>query len=258
MVEKNYRLGEYTGLGNFYRKYRKGYSKDILKLLLAHICFENKKEFNFVDVGSGTGIWTREVLEAGVKSAVCVEPNDDMRKNAIIWCEGLNVDFKKGSGEATGLNSNSADWITMASSFHWTNKDKSLPEFHRVLKEGGYLTLIWNPLLKKGDRTQEDIEKIIQDIVPEFDRGSRSKDDWREILTSTGHFKDVVEMRMVNYRKISTKEYIVTWEAVNHLQAIAGPERFNKIIEKMKEYLSGKDYITVPYLTKCWTAKRID
>ena len=258
MENKQYKPGEYTGLGDFYRKYRKGYSKEILKLLLVHTDILNKEEHLFVDVGAGTGIWTREVMESGVKNAISVEPNDDMRENGKIWVEGLNVDYRKGSGEETGLDNGIADWLTMASSFHWTNPEKSLPEFHKVLKKGGYITLIWNPLLKKGDKIQEDVEAIIHKIVPEFDRGSRAKDHWGEVLTSTGHFKDVIEMRMVNYVKIPVEEYITTWEAVNHLQAVAGPERFRQIIDEMKEYLKDKEFIDVPYLTKSWTAKRVD
>jgi len=249
--------GDFTGLGEKYRKYRVGYSDEVLNLLIYHTGVGNKQDAVFADVGAGTGIWTKQVAQKGIKT-IAVEPNDDMRRNGVITTEGLDVEWKKGTGEETGLLSSSADWISMASSFHWTDPKKSLPEFHRVLKKGGHLTLIWNPLLKEGDKIQEKIEQLIKQIVPEFNRGSRSGDDFTKILTSTGHFKDVIEIRTIHYVRRTVEEYIDTWRAVNHLQAVAGSERFEKLLSEMRNILKDEKYIDVPYLTKSWTAIRID
>jgi len=249
--------GDFTGLGEKYRKYRVGYSDEALNLLIYHTGVGNKQDAVFADVGAGTGIWTKQVAQKGIKT-IAVEPNDDMRRNGVITTEGLDVEWKKGTGEETGLLSSSADWISMASSFHWTDPKKSLPEFHRVLKKGGHLTLIWNPLLKEGDKVQEKVEQLIKQIVPEFSRGSRAGDDFTKILTSTGHFKDVMEIRTIHYVRRTVEEYIDTWRAVNHLQAVAGAERFEKILNEMRSLLKDYKYIDVPYLTKSWTATRID
>lgn len=35
------------------------------------------------------------------------------------------------------MSNNQADWVIMASSFHWTDPKKSLPEFNRILTGGG-------------------------------------------------------------------------------------------------------------------------
>lgn len=37
------------------------------------------------------------------------------------------------------MSNNQADWVIMASSFHWTDPKKSLPEFNRILTGGGIL-----------------------------------------------------------------------------------------------------------------------
>lgn len=251
--------GDFSNLGEHYRKYRVGYSKEVLDLILHHIKIHDKKNFVFVDIGAGTGIWTKEVVEK-LKDVKCfaIEPNDDMRQNGKIWTKNLNVEWKKGTGEETNLLDNSADWITMASSFHWTDPNKSLPEFHRILKPKGHLTLIWNPLLKEGDKIQEEVEQLIKKIIPEFTRGSRAKDDFAQIMVSTGHFKDIIEIRKVDYVKRSVEDYITTWKAVNHLQAVAGPKRFQQFLDELREMLKNKEYIEVPYLTKSWTAQRVD
>ena len=36
-------------------------------------------DVDFIDVGAGTGIWTRMVHARGMKSVTAIEPNDDMR-----------------------------------------------------------------------------------------------------------------------------------------------------------------------------------
>ena len=52
---------------------------------------------------------------------------------AVTWLEG--------SGESTGLDDGSADWLMMASSFHWTDPSRSIPEFGRVIKPGRTLVV---------------------------------------------------------------------------------------------------------------------
>lgn len=246
-------------MGEAYRKYRVGYSNEVIELILIHTKMSERKNPAFVDVGAGTGIWTRQVAEA-LPSFKCtaVEPNDSMRENGKIWTKGLNVDWKSGTGEETGLPDGCADLVSMASSFHWTDSKRSLPEFHRILKKGGYLTLVWNPLVREGDVLQEKVETLRKEIIPEFTRGSRARDDFGAMMESTGHFKDVIEIRMINKVRRTPDEYIEAWKAVNHLQAVAGPERFAKFLDGIRHLLRGKESIDVPYLTKSWTGKRVD
>lgn len=72
------------------------------------------------------------------------------------------------------MPSASADWVIMASSFHWADPKKSLPEFARVLNGGGYFTAIWNPRhIIKGSVFYE-IEEEIKNIIPELNRVSSS------------------------------------------------------------------------------------
>lgn len=251
--------GDFSNLGESYRKFRVGYAEEVLKMLVSHTGIGRKSDAVFVDVGAGTGIWTRQVMDA-CKNAKCIaiEPSEDMRRNGKIWTEGLNVEWRPGTGEETGLPDACADWVSMASSFHWTDRARSLPEFRRILKKGGHVTLIWNPLMREGDPIQEKVEGLIHEIVPEFTRGSRASEDFGKVLAGSGLFTDVIEIRMVKKVRREVDEYIEAWKAVNHLQAVAGPERFQKFLQAVKELLKGQSHVDVPYLTKAWTARRVD
>lgn len=44
-----------------------------------------------VDVGAGTGIWSRMVYGKGVMSVTAVEPNDEMRSNGMRDSQGTAI-----------------------------------------------------------------------------------------------------------------------------------------------------------------------
>lgn len=96
-----------------------------------------------------------------------------MREEGIKFTQNSkNIIWHKGSGEETNMPSASADWVIMASSFHWADPKKSLPEFARVLNRAGYFTAIWNPRhIIKGSVFYE-IEEEIKNIIPELNRVS--------------------------------------------------------------------------------------
>lgn len=94
------------------------------------------------------------VYDAGAKSVAAVEPNNDMRSNGIADSEGTGITWVEGNAEMTNLPDVSADWLTMASSFHWANFDLATQEFNRVLRPGGRFTALWNPRLIRGRNTR--------------------------------------------------------------------------------------------------------
>src|SRR5262249_11653324 len=51
---------------------------------------------------------------------------------------------QRGRAEETGLPAAAADVVLAAQSFHWFEPSAALAEFHRVLKPGGMLALVWN------------------------------------------------------------------------------------------------------------------
>src|SRR6185295_11765147 len=76
---------------------------------------------------------------------VGVEPNEAMLSEAREHpdCRDRIV-YVKAAAEDTGLPADSFDLIACAQAFHWFDPDKALTEFHRMLKKGGWVALIWN------------------------------------------------------------------------------------------------------------------
>ena len=96
------------------------------------------------DVGSGTGISTRMLLEAGYR-VHGVEPNAAMRAAAEYTLdEQPEFTSVSGTAEATGLSTASFDLVTVGQAFHWFDAPVALAEFRRILRADGWIVLFWN------------------------------------------------------------------------------------------------------------------
>src|ERR1700758_3651641 len=128
-----------------YIRYRPGYPPEVLHLL-RNAC-GLAPEHRIADIASGTGIWTRVLLENGNR-VFGVEPNAEMRQAG----ERLLAEFDRftsvpGTAEVTTLPDRSVDVVTAAQAAHWFDRKRARREFVRLLKPGGWLVLLWNERL---------------------------------------------------------------------------------------------------------------
>lgn len=260
MVVK-YKMGEYTNLAENYSNYRPDYCPSIPGALLDFI-EKNNNDVDFVDVGAGTGIWTRMVYEAGVKSVTAIEPNKKMRSHGMRDNVDRNICWLKGSAEETGLNDNSMDWLSMASSFHWADFDKATAEFYRVLKPNGRFTALWNPRLIEANPLLEEIEDHLNTLEPNIKRVSSGKSGitltLAERLWDSSYFEDVIYLEGRHVIGMTPDRYIGIWRSVNDLRVQLGNEKFNTFLDFVQKRTSGLEKIEATYLTRTWSAKRKD
>lgn len=140
-IKMNY-INRFSGKSEIYSKARPKYAEGLFQHL------KDMPEINqqsiFADIGSGTGIFTRQLLDCGYK-VYAVEPNDDMRKKAEEELfQNKNFVSVNGSADSTGLNENSVDFITAAQSFHWFEPELFKKECRRILKPDGKVIIVYN------------------------------------------------------------------------------------------------------------------
>ena len=128
-----------------YVRFRPGYPAAIVELLRRE--YELADASEVADIGSGTGLLSRDFLDAGL-AVTGVEPNREMREAGDALLTGYarfrSVD---GTAEATTLGDSSVDLITAAQAFHWFDVDATRREWLRVLRPNGAVALIWNERL---------------------------------------------------------------------------------------------------------------
>ena len=129
-----------------------------------------------------------------------------------------------------------------------------------MLKPGGHLTVLWNPRNIDGNEMHEEIEQLVHALVPTLKRVSsgRAKNsrDWTDDLQSTGHFTDCIFMEARHEIAMSHERYIGAWRSVNDIQAQAGPEKFELLLERIREKVERLDQVVVPYKTRAWTVMK--
>ena len=148
-----------------YVRYRPGYPDELVATLLEQTGLDDKA--TVADIGSGTGIFTRLLLEAGLE-VFAVEPNNEMREAAEELLSDVPIFNSVGAAaEDTGLEDDSVDLITAAQAFHWFNNETTRQEFRRILKPGGRLALIWNRR-NTSQPFQQAYDGILREFAPEY------------------------------------------------------------------------------------------
>ncbi|MBS1189591.1 MAG: methyltransferase [Rhodocyclaceae bacterium] len=251
---------DFTGLAEDYSSYRPGYSDSVLDALLG-LVGKPTAAIDFVDVGAGTGIWTRMVAKRAVASAIAVEPNDDMRSFGERDSRDLPITWRAGSGEATGLADGCCNLLTMASSFHWTNFDSATREFHRLLRPRGLFVALWNPRLIEVNPLLVDIEAELTrlkggDIKRVSSGRSGITETLTERLSASPYFEDVVYLEGRHVMRQSPEHYLGVWRSVNDLQAQLGTERFARFLDYVSDKVATLPYVEATYLTRAWAARR--
>ena len=142
-----------------YVRYRPGYPAEVLRVLRDE-CRLSASDV-VADIASGTGIWSRMLLENGNR-VFGVEPNAEMRQAG----ERLLAEFDRftsvpGAAEATTLPDESVDFVTAAQAAHWFDRERARREFVRILKPGGWLVLLWNERLTNATAFLRAYEQLL-------------------------------------------------------------------------------------------------
>lgn len=125
-----------------YVKYRPGYPPEVLQLFRDEMKLRPRSVI--ADIGAGTGI-SAKVFAANGNQVFAVEPNELMREAATEYLRDFpNVTAVDGTAERTTLLDKSVDFVVAAQAFHWFDQTDTRREFERILKEDGFVVLIWN------------------------------------------------------------------------------------------------------------------
>ncbi|KAI8332920.1 S-adenosyl-L-methionine-dependent methyltransferase [Chlamydoabsidia padenii] len=136
------------------------------------------KNAQVVDLGAGTGIMTKFLVEHAQFEVTAVEPVDGMRDQLRLNVPGVKC-IVNGTSWNTSLSSESQDAVIVAQAFHWFDDLKTLQEAHRILKSGGRLLLIWNKESKENSEWIKELQKLSDTYYT--DAPQYRKNDWQKV-----------------------------------------------------------------------------
>ncbi len=178
-----------------YVRYRPGYPPEALQTLKDECGLAPSHVI--ADIASGTGIWTRMLLENGNR-VFGVEPNAEMRKaGERLLASFPNFTSVAGTAEATTLADHSVDFITAAQAAHWFDRARARREFVRILKPGGWLVLLWNERLTDSTEFLRDYEQLLLTYGTDYEevRHERTTESVNEFFDPAPFQERVFDMR---------------------------------------------------------------
>lgn len=171
---------KFNGMGKIYAQFRPSYPQEFIDYLYSDVGIG--KNSSVADIGSGTGILTRQLIEKG-NTVFAVEPNEDMRKVAEQELqEYVGFISINGTAENTTLADCSVDYITVAQAFHWFDRQNFKAECKRILKPNGKVILVWNSRDETSGLVREN-DAVNRKYCPDFKgfsggmRGMENDDD---------------------------------------------------------------------------------
>lgn len=202
------------------------------------------------DIGAGTGKLSRPLAQRGLR-VNAVEPNDQMRERGIVNTQGMTVTWRDGTGEQTGLQSQSVAATFFGSSFNVVDPDKALAECRRLVTPQGWFCCLWNHR-DLDDPIQARIEDVIRSFIPDYTYGSRRQDP-SDILNGSGLFS-VVQAHDASFVATMSKSSVIeAWRSHGTLARQAG-STFDQVIAAIEQAIDA-EAIPVPYTTRLWVAQ---
>jgi ubiquinone/menaquinone biosynthesis C-methylase UbiE len=150
-----------------YVKYRPGYPPQVLELFRSEMDLHENSIV--ADIGAGTGISSKIFLENG-NMVFGVEPNRAMRAAATEFLKDYtNFRIVDGTAENTNLPDDSIDFVVAAQAFHWFDTGATLPEFTRILRDKGFIALIWNERQLDTTEFLREYEKLLIEFGNDYE-----------------------------------------------------------------------------------------
>ncbi|KAF9815295.1 hypothetical protein IEO21_04658 [Rhodonia placenta] len=244
-VHKLAQVGFGTGTNELYDRARPSYPP----ATLAHIrqSVRGSPPLNVVELGSGTGIFTRALLAhpdwaSSVKQLKALEPSEGMRDVFTKTVGNEHVSVSDGTFDITGVEDGWADLVVIAQAFHWCpDYEKASAEFGRILKPDGIVAFIWN----LEDRDGAAWVAQLRDRIEQHENGTPQfrLNLWEATFSTPSYqkfFEPPVRERW-SYALQGTRDIVVNRALSKSYIAVLPPDEKEKVVKDIEQILEKKD-----------------
>jgi SAM-dependent methyltransferase len=233
-----------------YERGRPGYAPGVVEWLWQELCLGSDR--TVLDVAAGTGKLTRELVPSGA-TVIAVEPVPAMR--AVLEQVVPDARALDGTAEALPIDDGAVDAITAASAFHWFDGRAAAAEFHRVLRPGGRVALLWN-----RRRLDQPIHQAVDEIIGRYRRRTPSnhRGEWRESLESGGLFTPVAERQVPFEQVLDADGFVDRFSSISYVAALPDGQR-EQVVERLGALGAvAEQPIRLGYTAEVYVYRRVD
>ncbi|KAJ8483272.1 hypothetical protein ONZ51_g4819 [Trametes cubensis] len=234
-----------TGTNELYDRARPSYQANAIAHLRQSV--RASPPLNVVELGAGTGIFTRALLAhpdwaESIKELRAVEPSEGMRDVFTKTVSDPRVSVREGTFDTTGIEDGWADLVVIAQAFHWCpDYDKAVSEFARILKPEGIVAFIWN----LEDRNRAAWVAQLRDRIERHESGTPQfrLGLWRATFSTPSYLANFEpqEENVWDYVLHGTRDIVVNRACSKSYIAVLNPEEKQKVIEDIDAILQRKE-----------------
>ncbi len=153
-----------------YGRFRTGFPDSLFERLCAHGV--GRPGQSLVDLGTGTGTLARGFAARGCR-VIGIDPAGPLLEQArrLDAEAGVEVEYRIGRAEETGLADASVDVVTAGQCWHWFDRAAAAAECARILAPGGHLVIAHFDWIPVAGSAVEATEKLIQEHNPDWKLG---------------------------------------------------------------------------------------
>ncbi len=208
-----------------------------------------------LDVGAGTGIATRQLLERGAR-VIAIDPGRSVLARALVRTPGLPV--AAADGAALPVRDGASDLICFAQSWHWLDEATRVREAHRVLRDGGRWAGWWSHARADTAQWFDEYWSIIEATCPGTHRDQRDI-DWGATVHVAGLFTVAQRTVFPWTRTIATDDWLIDQASHSYTLGLREHDR-EEMIARLRSIIEGQfpaGMMSVGYETWLWTARRM-
>lgn len=203
-----------------------------------------------LDVGAGTGIATRQLLERGA-SVIAVDHGRAMLARAAMRTPGLSAVVADGA--VLPVRGGTADLICFAQAWHWLDQPTGTIEAHRVLASGGRWAAWWTHARADAEDWFDTYWALIEGACPGTHRRQRDA-DWGSTVAASHLFQLKDPVVVAWPRQVSVDGWMTDQASHSYVAALPEPDRTRLLgdLRRVLDQRYANEAMTVPHETWIW------
>jgi SAM-dependent methyltransferase len=210
------RAESFGAVAERYDRHRPHYPDDLISQLVT------QHGLRVLDVGAGTGIASRQLVDAGAE-VVAVEPDPHMAR--VAAAKGIDVEVA--TFEQWEPEGRTFDLVVFAQSFHWVEPRGALRKVAELLAPGGQAALLWNRITAVTP-TRQQFDEAYGGLLDEWQRPSVDFEGSAQLEALLDEARFTSEQRryveQLHYRTEDWVDMVTTYSNVLTLEPSAQAE----------------------------------